>query len=235
MLEVKNLRVHYGKVEAVKGISLHLEDKDFICLIGANGAGKSTTIKTISALKNATSGEIWFQGHRIDHLSPERIANTGVIQVPEGRRIFPYLTVFENLMVGAYVTKDRKKIEKRLDSVFQRFPKLAMRKNQQGGSMSGGEQQMLAFGRALMAEPKLLMLDEPTLGLAPVVVQEVAKFIRTINRDEGIGMILVEQNAKLALSLSNRGYVMELGTIAVQGQTSELLNSEHVKKAYLGM
>jgi branched-chain amino acid transport system ATP-binding protein len=138
-------------------------------------------------------------------------------------------------MVGAYVTKDRKKIEKRLDSVFQRFPKLAMRKKQQGGSMSGGEQQMLAFGRALMAEPKLLMLDEPTLGLAPVVVQEVAKFIRTINRDEGIGMILVEQNAKLALSLSNRGYVMELGMITLEGNTGELRNSEHVKKAYLGM
>lgn len=235
MLELKEVHVCYGMVEAVRGISLHLADRDCVCLIGANGAGKTTTIRTISGLKEPMSGEIRFDGSRIDHLSPEHIARIGVIQVPEGRRIFPYLTVLENLMVGAYLRQDKAKIAKRLDSVFDRFPKLAIRKKQQGGSMSGGEQQMLAFGRALMAEPKLLMLDEPTLGLAPIIVQECARFIVDIIREEGIAVMLVEQNAMLALSISNRGYVMELGNIALEGKTSDLLRSEHVKKAYLGL
>ncbi len=235
MLEVKDLQVHYGQVEAVKGISLHLDGSDFICLIGSNGAGKTTTIKTISGLKRPTNGEIWFRGGRIDRLPAEGVAKAGIIQVPEGRKIFPYLTLLENLFVGAHLIKDKKKSERRLESVFQRFPRLAARKRQQGGSLSGGEQQMLAFGRALMAEPKLLMLDEPTLGLAPLVVEECARFALEINREEKIGIILVEQNAKLALSISKRGYVMELGAIALQGDTHELLNSKHVKKAYLGM
>lgn len=235
MLEVKDLRVHYGQVEAVKGISLHLEDEGFICLIGANGAGKTTTIKTISGLRTPTNGEIFFRGERIDGFHPERIAKKRIIQVPEGRKIFPYLSVWENLLVGAYVTKDKRKRKMRLESVFQRFPKLAARKKQQGGSMSGGEQQMLAFARALMAGPKLLMLDEPTLGLAPIVVQECAGFAVDVNRQEGIGIILVEQNAKLALSVSKSGYVMETGSIVLEGESKELFDSKYVKKAYLGI
>jgi branched-chain amino acid transport system ATP-binding protein len=234
MLEVKGLRVRYGKVEAVKGISFFLNDDDFICLIGANGAGKTTTIKTISGLKKKSSGEIWFQKREINGLSPEQISRIGIIQVPEGRRILPYLTVLDNLMVGAYIIKDKKKVARCLDKVFSRFPRLAERKKQQGGRLSGGEQQMLAFGRALMADPKLLMLDEPTLGLAPIMVQECAKFAVDVN-NEGCGIILVEQNARLALSISKRAYVMEIGSIVFEGKAQELLNSEDVKRAYLGM
>ena len=234
MLEVKNIRVHYGKVEAVKEISMHLEDEDFVCLIGANGAGKTTTIKSISGLKKLTSGEIWFQGKRLDNLAPERIAQIGIIQVPEGRRIFTYLTVLENLMVGAYVTKDKKKITNRLERVFNHFPTLEEKKKQRGGSLSGGEQQMLAFGRALMAGPKLLMLDEPTLGLSPIMVNICAKFAVDINK-EGTSIILVEQNARLALSISKKAYVMETGSIVLEGEPQKLINSKHVKKAYLGL
>jgi len=234
MLDIKDIRVHYGKVEAVKEISIYLEEEDFVCLIGANGAGKTTTIRSISGLKKLTSGEIWFQGQRIDNLSPERIAKIGIIQVPEGRKIFSYLTVLENLMVGAYVTKDKKKIASRLERVFDHFPSLEERKDQQGGSLSGGEQQMLAFGRALMADPKLLMLDEPTLGLSPIMVNICAKFAVDINK-EGTSIILVEQNARLALSISKKAYVMETGSIVLEGEAQELINSEHVKKAYLGL
>ena len=234
MLKVKDLRVHYEKVEALKGVSFHLEDGDFICLIGANGAGKTTTLNTISGIKLLTSGEIWFQEEKIHGLDPTHIAKMGIIQVPEGRKIFSYISVFENLMVGAYVTRERRKAEKRLESVFQRFPRLAERKRQQGGSLSGGEQQMLAFGRALMADPKLLMLDEPTLGLAPKMVEECARFAIDINR-EGVTIILVEQNARLALSISKRAYVMETGSILLEGEAKELAKSEHIKKAYLGL
>jgi len=234
MLEVKNLRVHYGEVEAVKGVSLYLDDGDFICLIGANGAGKTTTIKTISGVKKKSSGEIWFRKREINGLSPEKISKLGIIQIPEGREIFPYLTVLENLMVGSYTVRDKKKVALDLEKVFSRFPRLAERKKQQGGSLSGGEQQMLAFGRALMAEPKLLMLDEPTLGLSPIMVQECARFAVEAN-NEGCGIILVEQNARLALSVSKRAYVMEIGSIVLEGKAQELINSEHVKKAYLGM
>lgn len=234
MLDVKGLRVHFGKVEAVKGISLHLDDGDFICLIGANGAGKTTTIKTISGLKKKSAGEIWFQEREINGLSPEEISKIGIIQVPEGRRILSFLTVLENLMVGAYTIKDKKKVARGLENVFSRFPRLAERKNQQGGSLSGGEQQMLAFGRALIADPKLLMLDEPTLGLSPLMVQECAKFAVETNR-EGCSIVLVEQNARLALNISKRAYVMEIGSIVLEGKAQDLVNSEHVRKAYLGM
>jgi branched-chain amino acid transport system ATP-binding protein len=234
MLEVKSLRVHYNKVEAVKGISFYLGQGDFICLIGANGAGKTTTMRAISGLKGLTSGEIWLMEKKIDGLPPAQIAKLGVIQVPEGRRIFPYLTVMENLLVGAYITKDREKIGNRLENVFQRFPRLAERKEQQAGTLSGGEQQMLAFGRALMADLKMLMLDEPTLGLAPLMVQECARFAVSVNR-EGIAIILVEQNARLALSIAKRAYVMETGSIAIEGAARELADSEYVKRAYLGL
>jgi branched-chain amino acid transport system ATP-binding protein len=234
MLEIKDLKVHYEKVEALKGICFGVEQADFICLIGANGAGKTTTLKTISGLKRLTAGEIKFQGEDIHHLPPERIAKKGIIQVPEGRRIFPYISVLENLMVGAYVTRDKKSIAKRLERVFERFPRLAERKAQQGGSLSGGEQQMLAFGRALMADPELLMLDEPTLGLSPKMVAECARFALDINR-EGVGIILVEQNARLALSISKKAYVLETGSIVLKGEAKDLAHSEHVKKAYLGL
>lgn len=234
MFEVKNLRVHYNEVEAVKGISFYLEEEDFICLIGANGAGKTTTMRAISGLKSPTSGEIFLSEKKVNGLSPADIAKLGIIQVPEGRRIFAYLTVMENLMVGAYVTKDRKKITDRLENVFQRFPRLAERKEQQAGTLSGGEQQMLAFGRALMADLKVLMLDEPTLGLAPLMVQECARFAISVNRG-GIAMILVEQNARLALSIAKRAYVMETGSIVLEGQARELAHSEYVKRAYLGL
>jgi branched-chain amino acid transport system ATP-binding protein len=234
MLEVTNLRVHYGNVEAVRGISFHLEDRDFVCLIGANGAGKTTTIKTISGLKKRTSGEILFKGREINDLFPEQISKLGIIQVPEGRRILPYLTVLENLMVGAYLIHDKKKVARCLEKVCSRFPRLAERMKQQGGSLSGGEQQMLAFGRALMADPYLLMLDEPTLGLSPLMVQECARFAIEVNR-EACGIILVEQNARLALSISKRAYVMEIGSIVFEGQAKELANSEHLKRAYLGL
>jgi branched-chain amino acid transport system ATP-binding protein len=233
LLEVQNLRVHYEKVEAVKGISFRLEDEDFICLIGANGAGKTTTLRTLSGLKRPTMGEILFREMDISRLSPVQIAQIGIIHVPEGRRIFSYLSVHENLLVGAYLIRDKKRITKSLETVFQHFPRLAERKTQQGGSLSGGEQQMLAFGRALMAGPKLLLLDEPTLGLSPLMVQECSRFACAVNR-EGMAMILVEQNARLALAISKRAYVMETGTIVLEGPSSELVRSEHVRKAYLG-
>ncbi|MCK4827576.1 ABC transporter ATP-binding protein [bacterium] len=234
MLDVRDIKVHYAKVRALKGISIYLEKRDFVCLIGANGAGKTTTIKSISGLKKLTSGEIWFKGKRIDHLSPERIAKVGIIQVPEGRRVFSYLTVLENLMVGAHVKKDKKKIASQLERVFQHFPNLVERRKQRAGSLSGGEQQMLAFGRALMADPKLLMMDEPTLGLSPIMVHTIAKFAIDINK-EGTTILLVEQNAGLALSIAKRAYVMETGSIVLEGEAQELINSEHVKKAYLGL
>jgi len=234
MLEVNNIKVYYGKVEAVKGVSLFLGKQDFVCLIGANGAGKTTTIGSISGLNKLSSGQIRFQGKRIDNLFPELIAKIGIIQVPEGRKVFSYLTVLENLMVGAYLTNDKKKMARQLERVFHHFPSLGERRKQMGGSLSGGEQQMLAFGRALMADPTLLMLDEPTLGLSPIMVNICAKFSVDINR-EGTSIILVEQNARLALSISKRAYVMETGSIVLEGQAKELINSDHVKRAYLGL
>jgi branched-chain amino acid transport system ATP-binding protein len=233
MLEAKKLTVNFEKVEALKGISFHLGRGDFICLIGANGAGKTTTLRAISGLKQLASGQIWYQGEKINGLAPERIAKMGIIQVPEGRRIFSFLSVLENLMVGAYLTEVKEKAVGRLERVFQRFPRLAERRNQKAGSLSGGEQQMLAFGRALMADPKLLMLDEPTLGLSPKMVGECARFITEISR-EGVEIILVEQNARLALSISKRAYVLVTGSIVLEGESRELANSEYVKKAYLG-
>ena len=234
ILELKNLVVHYEKVRALKGISLAMTEKSIVTLIGANGAGKSTTLKTISGLKQCTSGEVWFLGQQIHSLSPHGIVGIGIAQVPEGRRIFPYMSVYENLLMGAYLRKGREGIQKDFEVVYQHFPILKDRKNQASGSLSGGEQQMLAMGRALMAAPKLLLLDEPSLGLSPVMVKEIGRIILNINRQEGVSIILVEQNARMALKLSSQGYVLETGKIVLSGPSGDLLNNDHVRRAYLG-
>ena len=233
LFEVKDLEVHYGKVQAVKGISLHLEASDIITLIGANGAGKTTTLRAISGLAKASSGEVRFEGERIDHLPPDKVVARGIAQVPEGRHVFPELTVIENLMTGAYLRRDTAKVRSDLDEVFGHFPRLKERRGQMAKTLSGGEQQMLAMGRALMAAPRLLLMDEPSIGLSPVLVQEIGKIIREIH-DRGVPVVLVEQNASLALKLASYGYVLETGRIALEGPAAELNEHDHVRKAYLG-
>lgn len=234
LLEIKDLTVHYDKVEALKGISLTVEEGIIVTLLGANGAGKTTTLRTISGLKSPTRGEIWFAGRRINHLSPQDIVKAGIAQVPEGRRVFPKMSVMENLLMGAYLCSSKQEIKKSLEEIYAYFPILKERKKQLGGSMSGGEQQMLSTARALMSRPKLLLLDEPTLGLSPLMAQEVAGIVGTIGQ-KGFSAILVEQNARVALKLAQKGYVMETGRIVLGGATSELVTkSEYVKRAYLG-
>ena len=234
ILELKNLVVHYEKVRALKGISLAMEEKSIVTLIGANGAGKSTTLKTISGLKQPTSGEVWFLGQKTNSLAPHAIVGLGIAQVPEGRRVFPFMSVYENLLMGAYLRKDREGIQKDFEIVYQHFPILKERKSQASGSLSGGEQQMLAMGRALMAAPQLLLLDEPSLGLSPVMVKEIGRIIVNINRQEGVSIILVEQNARMALKLSRQGHVLETGKIVLSGPSGDLLINDHVRRAYLG-
>ena len=230
---IRNLRVFYGKVEALKGISLEVDQGAIVTLIGANGAGKSTSLRTISGLVRPASGEIFFQGKRIDSLSPQDVVRGGIAHVPEGRRVFPFMTVRENLNMGAFRRKDKEEIKKNLEGVFEHFHILRERRRQRAGSLSGGEQQMLAIGRALMSQPTLLLLDEPSLGLAPLMVKEVGRIIGEINQRQ-VGIILVEQNAHMALRLARKGYVLETGSIALQGPASDLIDNEHVKKAYLG-
>lgn len=234
LLNVTDLFVHYQKIAALQGISLQVEEDRLITLIGSNGAGKSTTLRTISGLECPSSGEIWFDGARIDGLSPDKVLKMGIAHVPEGRRVFPGLSVRENLYLGAYVRSEKEQVEKDLDLVFKHFPILKSRKKQIAKTMSGGEQQMLAIGRALMSRPRMLMLDEPSLGLAPLIVQEIAEILKGINK-EGVSVVLVEQNAELALRLANYGYVLETGRIALQGPAEDLLDNEHVKTAYLGI
>lgn len=233
LLDIKKMRVHYEKVEAVKGVSLEVEEGMLITLIGANGAGKTTILRTISGLKQLTSGEIWFQDKRIDRMSPHHIVGLGIAHVPEGRRLFGLMTVRDNLRAGAFLQKDRGEIDRGIQEVFQHFPILKERQNQLAKTLSGGEQQMLAIGRALMAKPKVLLLDEPSLGLSPIMVAEIAKIIEDI-KAAGLGILLVEQNASLALRLAERGYVLETGSIVLEGESEELVKNEHVKKAYLG-
>jgi len=230
---IRNLRVFYGRVEALKGISLEVDQGAIVTLIGANGAGKSTSLRAISGLVHPASGEIVFQGKRIDSLSPQDVVRGGIAHVPEGRRVFPFMTVRENLNMGAFRRKDKEEIKKNLEGVFEHFHILRERRSQRAGSLSGGEQQMLAIGRALMSQPTLLLLDEPSLGLAPLMVNEVGRIIREINQRK-VGIILVEQNAHMALRLARKGYVLETGSIALQGPASDLIDNEHVKKAYLG-
>jgi len=234
LLEIKDLTVHYDKVEALKGISLTVEEGIIVTLLGANGAGKTTTLRTISGLKSPTRGEIWFAGQRIDNHSPQDIVKAGIAQVPEGRRVFPKMSVMENLLMGAYLCSSKQEIKENLEGIFAHFPILEERLKQLGGSLSGGEQQMLSTARALMSRPKLLLLDEPTLGLSPLMAREVAGIVGSIGQ-KGFSAILVEQNARVALQLAQKGYVMETGRIALHGLTTELVTkSDYVKRAYLG-
>ncbi|MEW6674800.1 MAG: ABC transporter ATP-binding protein [Nitrospirota bacterium] len=245
MLKLVDVHTFYGPIEALKGINIEVKHGEIVCLIGSNGAGKSTTLMTISGILKPLSGDILFEGKSIRGISPHRIVEMGISQVPEGRRIFPKLTVRENLEMGGYTvvgsqesvlrsqkTKNQQ-LRTQLEKVFELFPVLKERHKQLGGTLSGGEQQMLAIGRALMSNPKLLLLDEPSLGLAPIIVSKIFKTIKEIN-EEGVTVLLVEQNARAALKLSNRGYVLENGRIALEGKGEELLNNEQVRKAYLG-
>ena len=233
LLKLDNVKTYYGNIRALKGISIEVNEGEIVCLIGGNGAGKSTTLMTISGVLTPEEGEITYQGHSIVSVRPDNIVQMGICQVPEGRMIFPLLTVMENLDLGAYLRKDKDGIKEDIDLVFELFPILHERCNQAGGTLSGGEQQMLAIGRALMARPKLLLLDEPSLGLAPILVDAIFKIIRQIN-NQGTTILLVEQNAQLALQFSHRGYVIETGEIALADNSEALLNNDQVKKAYLG-
>ena len=233
LLEVKDVNVHYNKVAAVADISIQIDEGQIVTLIGANGAGKSTMLRTISGLKRASSGGVWFDGERIDRLAPEKIVRMGIAHVPEGRQVFPDLSVNENLITGAYLRRDKDGIARKLEEVQEHFPILKERRNQRAKTLSGGEQQMLAIGRALMSNPRLILMDEPSLGLSPVMVQEVANIIREINA-KGVPVVLVEQNAELALSLASYGYVLETGRIALEGKAEELHENDHVRHAYLG-
>lgn len=235
MLQVKNIHTYYGNIHALKGISIDVAESEIITLIGANGAGKTTTLMSISGVAPPRSGEILFRGKPIHGQSPDAIVSLGISQVPEGRRIFPHLTVAENLDLGAFLRKDKDAIQADRDHVFTLFPILAERRHQAGGTLSGGEQQMLAISRALMARPRLLLLDEPSLGLAPLVVRRIFEVIERINREDGVTVFLVEQNANLALKLAHRGYVMENGHITLVDSAANLLANDAVKRAYLGL
>ncbi|MGE0241281.1 MAG: ABC transporter ATP-binding protein [Parvibaculaceae bacterium] len=231
---ISNLSVSYGKVRAVKGISLTAEPGQIIALIGANGAGKTSILRAVTGLTPPEAGEIHFDGERLDGHGPDQIVARGIAMVPEGRRIFPYMNVRDNLLMGAYRRRDKAGIARDLDATLTRFPRLSERIRQQAGSLSGGEQQMVAIGRALMSRPRLLLLDEPSLGIAPIIVREIARFIAAINRDDGVGIVLVEQNSRMALKLASHAYVLETGRIALSGPSRELAANDDVRRAYLG-
>jgi branched-chain amino acid transport system ATP-binding protein len=235
MLKVKNLHTYYGGIHALKSVSLELAQGEIVTLIGANGAGKSTTLMSVCGVVPPRYGEIHFMGQPINTMSPDKIFALGIVQVPEGRRIFSNMTVTENLDMGAYLRKDKAGIKEDLDYIFEIFPRLAERRHQSGGTLSGGEQQMLAISRGLMSRPKLLLLDEPSLGLAPVLVQLIFETISKINKENGTTIFLVEQNANMALRIAHRGYVMESGAIAMEDTAPNLLKSEKIKTAYLGL
>ena len=233
MLEVKDLHVYYGVIQALKGISFEVNQGEVIALIGANGAGKTTTLQTLTGLLSAKEGSVVFEGKDITRVPAHKIVEMGIAHVPEGRRVFSDLSVYENLKMGAYTRKDKKEIEESLANVYKRFPRLEERKNQMAGTLSGGEQQMLAMGRALMSKPKIILMDEPSMGLAPLLVKEIFSIIKTIN-EEGTTVLLVEQNANMALSIADYAYVLETGRITLSGPAADLSASEAVRKAYLG-
>ncbi len=233
MLEIKNLEVYYGMIQAIKGISLEVNQGEVIALIGANGAGKTTTLHTITGLLAPKSGSVMFEGVDITKVPAHKIVSMGMAHVPEGRRVFANLSVYQNLKLGAYTRKDSKEIEETLKMVYKRFPRLEERKNQIAGTLSGGEQQMLAMGRALMSHPKLILMDEPSMGLSPIFVNEIFDIVKEISTG-GTTVLLVEQNAKKALSIADRAYVLETGNIVLEGKAGDLLNNDSVKKAYLG-
>lgn len=233
MLHIENLQVYYGAINAIKGISFDVEQGEIIALIGANGAGKTTILHTISGLVPARSGSITFNGTELTKTPAHKIVSMGMAHVPEGRRIFQQLTVYENLMLGAFTRKDKAEIEETLEGVFKRFPRLEERRTQIAGTLSGGEQQMLAMGRALMSHPSIILMDEPSMGLSPLYVSEIFDIIKSVN-ESGTTVLLVEQNAKKALSVANRAYVLETGKIVLSGDAHKLMNDDSVKKAYLG-
>jgi branched-chain amino acid transport system ATP-binding protein len=233
MLKVKNIDVYYGVIRALKEISLEVKEGEIVTLIGANGAGKTTTLRTISGLIKPTKGTIHFKGEQINNISPREIVSRGISHVPEGRHVFQDMTVLENLELGAFLRKDKEGIKDDYEIVYSKFPILKDRSKQRAGTLSGGEQQMLAMGRALMSRPKLLLMDEPSMGLAPLLVGEIFSIIKEIN-SQGTTILLVEQNANMALSIANRAYVIEIGSVVIEGQGNELAKSEEIKKAYLG-
>ncbi|HKM00235.1 MAG TPA: ABC transporter ATP-binding protein [Mobilitalea sp.] len=233
MLEVKNLQVYYGVIQAIKEVSFEVNEGEIIALIGANGAGKTTILHTVTGLISAKSGEVLYEGTDLQKIPAHQIVSLGIAHVPEGRRVFSQLPVYDNLLLGAYSRKDPDEIAKSLEMVYQRFPRLEERKKQLAGTLSGGEQQMLAMGRALMSHPRIILMDEPSMGLSPILVEEIFDIIKEINKS-GTTVLLVEQNAKKALSIANRAYVLETGNIVLQGDAKELMDNEKVKKAYLG-
>ncbi|MBL7212341.1 MAG: ABC transporter ATP-binding protein [Desulfobacteraceae bacterium] len=235
LLQVRNIETYYGPIMAIKGVSLDVEEGDIVTILGANGSGKTTILKTISGVMDPEKGTIEFMGQRIDRKEPDKIVRLGITQVPEGREVFHDLTVKENLMMGSFLRKDREGIQKDLQAVYGYFPVLKSRTSQMGGNLSGGEQQMLAIARALMARPKLQLLDEPSLGLAPFLVKEIFEIIRRINQEQKTAILLVEQNALMALSLARVGYVLELGRIVMEDTCRELMENEDVKEFYLGI
>jgi branched-chain amino acid transport system ATP-binding protein len=234
LFNVENIVVYYGKVKAIDGVNLSLDDGQIVTLIGPNGAGKTTTLKAISGLKEIASGNIWFDGIKIDILPPQKIVALGIALVPERRHVFPFMSVRENLLMGAYLRRDKAGMDEDLERVHGHFPILRERSNQLGGKLSGGEQQMVAIARALMARPRLLLLDEPSLGLSPIMVREIGKAIIHINQMRKVGIVLVEQNSRMALKLAQKGYVLELGKIILEDSTENLMINEQVRKVYLG-
>ena len=234
ILSFANVELYYDHVYALKGVSLEVREGETVALIGANGAGKSSILRAITGLRRIKSGEIHYQGKRIDGVSPDEIVKMGIVMVPEGRRVFPYMSVKDNLLMGAFTRTDKAEIARSLEMVLGRFPRLKERYSQAAGTMSGGEQQMLVIGRALMAKPRLLLLDEPSLGIAPKLLQDIARSIVAINRDEKVSVLLVEQNSRMALRISQRAYALTTGAVALSGNSAELLNDERVKRLYLG-
>ncbi len=233
ILEVKDLEVYYGIIKAIKGISFEVNEGEVIALIGANGAGKTTILHTITGLLSPKKGQVIFEGTDITKVPAHKIVGLGMAHVPEGRRVFANLSVYQNLKLGAYTRKDKEEIESTLEMIYKRFPRLEERKNQLAGTLSGGEQQMLAMGRALMSHPKIILMDEPSMGLSPILVNEIFDIIRSVN-ETGTTVLLVEQNAKKALAIANRAYVLETGRIVTSGDAKELMNDDTIKKAYLG-